>query len=130
MDKSVNPCDDFYTFSCGGFMKNNFIPDESDQVSLFTINEKKIKDEIADILDTSGYAVKPVITAVDKMFTFYASCIDSEYTNDNSEIVKFMRYNFLIFSESWPLELILSHVLLKYELVSRRDIESYLGKIW
>lgn len=111
-------------------MKNNFIPDESDQVSLFTINEKKIKDEIADILDTSGYAVKPVITAVDKMFTFYASCIDSEYTNDNSEIVKFMRYNFLIFSESWPLELILSHVLLKYELVSRRDIESYLGKIW
>lgn len=29
LDQSVDPCEDFYTFSCGGWLKENPIPEDS-----------------------------------------------------------------------------------------------------
>ena len=33
MDESVDPCQDFYSFSCGGFIDNEPIPQEASGVS-------------------------------------------------------------------------------------------------
>lgn len=35
MDKSVNPCDDFYTFSCGGWLNENPIPEDSSSYGIY-----------------------------------------------------------------------------------------------
>lgn len=35
MDKSVSPCDDFYTFSCGGWLKENPIPEDSSSYGIY-----------------------------------------------------------------------------------------------
>lgn len=35
MDPSINPCDDFYTFSCGGWLKENPIPEDASSYGIY-----------------------------------------------------------------------------------------------
>lgn len=35
MDQSVDPCQDFYTFSCGGWLKENPIPEDSSSYGIY-----------------------------------------------------------------------------------------------
>lgn len=35
IDQSIEPCEDFYQFSCGTWLKNNRIPDEGRIYSFF-----------------------------------------------------------------------------------------------
>lgn len=35
MDQSIKPCDDFYTFSCGGWLKENPIPEDSSSYGIY-----------------------------------------------------------------------------------------------
>jgi predicted metalloendopeptidase len=46
MDKDVDPCEDFYQFTCGSFLKNTVIPDDKTSVSQFS----KISDELKEKL--------------------------------------------------------------------------------
>lgn len=49
MDREVEPCDDFYDFACGGFLKSTIIPDDKTTVNTFT----GISDELQNQLRTS-----------------------------------------------------------------------------
>lgn len=35
IDRSVNPCEDFYSFSCGGWLKENPIPEDSSSYGIY-----------------------------------------------------------------------------------------------
>jgi endothelin-converting enzyme/putative endopeptidase len=75
MDRSVDPCVDFYTYSCGGWQKKNPIP--PDQVS-WSVYGKLYEDNLAylrGILEEAATA-KNRDAVTQKIGDYYAACMD------------------------------------------------------
>src|SRR5205823_10119172 len=76
MDKSVDPCVDFYQYSCGGWQKKNPIP--PDQTS-WSVYAKLYQDNLAflrGLLEEAGKTPDSSDPVGQKIGTFYAACMD------------------------------------------------------
>uniref|UniRef100_A0ABD2WDE5 Neprilysin-2 n=1 Tax=Trichogramma kaykai TaxID=54128 RepID=A0ABD2WDE5_9HYME len=51
MDQDVDPCDDFYRFTCGKFLKSTTIPDDKTGVNTFTIIDDKLQKQLRSIIE-------------------------------------------------------------------------------
>jgi endothelin-converting enzyme/putative endopeptidase len=80
MDKSADPCVDFYQFSCGGWIKNNPIP--PDQASWGRFNElaERNRAELRGILENAAKATNRDANE-QKIGDYYASCMDEDAIN-------------------------------------------------
>lgn len=74
MDEKVNPCDDFYHFACGSFVKNTYIPDEKVTVDSFSIVRDKLQEQTQTIIseDSLPGESKPFTLAKN----LYQSCLN------------------------------------------------------
>lgn len=76
MDRSVEPCNDFYDFACGKFVKETLatMPDDKLTVDMFSIVSDRIEIQIKTILN------KPIESKDLKTFQLakrlYASCMN------------------------------------------------------
>jgi putative endopeptidase len=76
MDKSADPCADFYQYSCGGWQKNNPIP--PDQVS-WDVYSKLYQDNLnylRGILDEAAIKANQTDALTQKIGDFYGACMD------------------------------------------------------
>jgi putative endopeptidase len=77
LDRSVVPCDDFYKFSSGGWMKNNPVPADHSSWTAFSALNAANEDALHQILEESAKdkSAAPGSNR-QKIGDFYASCMD------------------------------------------------------
>src|SRR5690242_3845428 len=75
MDKSADPCADFYQFTCGGWMKANPIPPDQPGWSVYGKLSDENQQFLWGILEDAASA-KERTPVQQKIGDFFASCMD------------------------------------------------------
>src|SRR5579863_8798283 len=78
LDKTCKPCDDFFQFAMGGWMKNNPIPPEYSSWGSFTVLADKNQRALRQILETAEKSAARAGSNEKKVGDFYASCMDTD----------------------------------------------------
>ncbi|XP_028972215.1 phosphate-regulating neutral endopeptidase PHEX isoform X1 [Esox lucius] len=74
MDRAVSPCEDFYRFSCGGWLKENPIPEDSSSYGIYPWLRQQVDIRLKDLLESKSPSEE--IEAVRKAKVLYRSCMD------------------------------------------------------
>lgn len=83
IDETINPCDDFYQFACGNFLKTTVLPNDTKQLISFKFLQNKIEDRLynhfsEEILPNDTNAIK-------QTKLFYKSCMDLAASDERGE---------------------------------------------
>src|SRR5215469_11147132 len=82
MDRSIDPCVDFFAYSCGGWIKSNPIPADQSSWDLYSKMEDDNKTKLREILEAAS-SPDPGRNAVNqKIGDYYASCMDEKAIED------------------------------------------------
>ena len=82
MDKSVNPCEDFYEYACGGWRKNNPIPPDQSGWGRFSELAEYNRQIVHDILEKASANDPKRTPILQKVGDFYATCMDEKTVNE------------------------------------------------
>ncbi len=76
MDKSMDPCVDFFEYSCGGWIKKNPIPPDQTSWSVYSKLEDDNKLILRNILESAAKANASRDATNQKIGDYYAACMD------------------------------------------------------
>src|SRR5579859_5032334 len=77
LDKTCKPCDDFFQFAMGGWMKSNPVPPEYSTWGSFTVLADKNQQALRQVLEAADKANAPAGSNEQKIGDYYASCMDT-----------------------------------------------------
>ncbi len=81
IDRKANPCDDFYQFACGTWLKNNPIPNDHATWGRFSELDERNRAILRQILEEAAAGAKTGDANLQKIGDYYASCMDESGIN-------------------------------------------------
>lgn len=85
IDYSVNPCDNFYDFACGQWMKTHVIPDDRSNLYTYGVVRENVKIIVKYLLEGD---LEQEVEAVQKTRQFYQSCMNETHIEHlNSTVI-------------------------------------------
>ncbi len=78
MDQSVDPCTDFFQYSCGGWIKRNPIPPDQSSWDTYSKMQDENVARLRGILETASAPDAKRSAPEQKIGDYYASCVDEK----------------------------------------------------
>jgi len=78
MDRSVDPCVDFFAYSCGGWIKNNPIPPDQSSWDTYSKMQDENLGRLRGILEAASVPDAKRSAVDQKIGDYYASCTDEK----------------------------------------------------
>ena len=76
MNKTVDPCADFFTYSCGGWIRNNPIPADQASWDAYGKLQEQNRQVLRQILEAAAVPSPKRSAEEQKIGDYYASCMD------------------------------------------------------
>ena len=78
LDKSVDPCTDFYHYACGTWLKNNPVPADQAMWGRFNELADRNRDILHEILEQAAKPAGGRDATTQKIGDYYAACMDEK----------------------------------------------------
>jgi endothelin-converting enzyme/putative endopeptidase len=78
IDKTADPCQDFYQYACGNWLKNNPIPADQSRWGRFNELDERNKQILREILETAAKPDPSRDPVTRQIGDYYAACMDEK----------------------------------------------------
>ncbi|HEV3331585.1 MAG TPA: M13 family metallopeptidase [Bryobacteraceae bacterium] len=78
LDRTANPCVDFYQYACGSWMKNNPIPPDQSRWDRFDALQERNREILHEILEAAAAPDPKRDALTQKIGDYFAACMDTK----------------------------------------------------